>query len=88
VSERDFFRQQGATTSFSKSGDGKDGKFSAGVLRNQGTGASGQGTVLSVRFKAVAAGAAEVRLSGAQSIGLGAVAPAPALPAPFAVQIH
>jgi general secretion pathway protein D len=88
VSEAEFFKQDGAPTSFSKSGDGKDGKLNAGVLRNQATGVTGQGNVLTLRFKALAAGTGEVRIVMAQPIALGAGAPPAALPLPWTVQIH
>jgi general secretion pathway protein D len=87
VQEGEFFRQGGAATSFSKSGDGKDGQLRVGVLRNQGTGASGDGIVLTLRFKALAAGLAEVRIVSAQPIGLGAAAAAPTLPPVLALQV-
>ncbi len=87
VIEGEFFKQDGATTSFSKSGDGKDGKVRADVLRNQATGVGGQGTVLTLRFKATAAGPAEVKLGAAQALGIGTMAPNPVLPAPFVVQV-
>jgi general secretion pathway protein D len=86
VVEGDFFRQGNAATSFSKSGDGKDGKLSAGVLRTQASGASGQGAVLTLRFKVIAAGAADVRLTSAPPIALGAPAPPAMLPPPFVMQ--
>jgi general secretion pathway protein D len=88
VSEAEFFKQDGAPTSFSKSGDVKDGKLNAGVLRNQATGVSGQGNVITLRFKALAAGTGEVRIVMAQPIALGAGAPPPALPLPWTVQIR
>ena len=88
VLEGEFFKQDGAATSFSKSGDGKDGRIRAGVLRNQATGIGGQGTVLTLRFKAIAAGPAEVQIGAAQALGLGSMAPNPALPAPFSLQIR
>lgn len=88
ASEAEFFKQDGAPTSFSKSGDGKDGKLNAGVLRNQATGVSGQGNVLTLRFKALAAGTGEVRIVTARPIALGADVPAPSLPQPWTLQIH
>ena len=88
VVEGDFFRRDGSATSFSKGGDGKDGRVGVGVLRNQATGASGQGQVLTLRFKALSAGAADVRLLSATPIGLGGPVAAPNLPAPFTVQVR
>lgn len=88
VIEGDFFRRDGAATSFSKGGDGKDGHVGIGVLRNQGTGATGEGSVITLRFKAAAAGTAELRVVSAQGVGLRGPLPPPTLPPPFAVQIR
>jgi general secretion pathway protein D len=88
AAEGDYFRQDGAPTSFSKSGDAKEGRLNAGVLRNQARGAAGQGTVLTLRFKALAAGTGEVRIHQAQPIALGAGIAPPALPLPWTVQIR
>ncbi|HET9645396.1 MAG TPA: hypothetical protein VFP68_19035, partial [Burkholderiaceae bacterium] len=84
----DFFKRDGVKTSFSTGGDGAEGKFSAGTLRNQATGASGQGTLLTMRFRALAAGAGQVRISGAQPIALDAPAVQPSLPAPWTLQVR
>jgi general secretion pathway protein D len=88
ASEGAFFKHDGAPTSFSKSGDGKDGKLNIGVLRNQATAIGGKGNVLTLYFEAIAKGTAEVRVLSAQAIGLGAPAPQPVLPQPLAVHIH
>jgi general secretion pathway protein D len=88
ASEGVFFKQDGAPTSFSKSGDGKNGKLNVGILRNQATAIGGKGNVLTLYFKALAKGTAEVAVTSAQAIGLGAPAPSPVLPPSIAVQIH
>jgi general secretion pathway protein D len=88
VAEGEFFRRDGAATSFSKGGDGKEGRVGVGVLRNQGNGLSGVGSVLTLKFKAISAGPAEVKLMSAQGIGLEGPLPPPALGLPFAVQIR
>jgi len=88
VVEGEYFRRDGSATSFSKGGDGKDGRVGVGVLRNQATGLSGQGQVLTLRFKALGAGAADVRVLSATPIGLGGPVTAPSLPAPFTVQVR
>ena len=88
VVEGDYFRRDGSATSFSKGGDGKDGRVGVGVLRNQATGVSGQGQVLTLRFKALGAGTADVRVLSATPIGLGGPVVAPSLPAPFSVQVR
>ncbi len=68
--EGDYFRRDGAVTSFSKTLDAANGRLRAGVLRNQATPASGQGVMLKLQFKALAAGAATVRLEAAKAITL------------------
>lgn len=80
VEEGDFFKQGGATTSFSRAIDAAAGRVQAGALRNQATGAMGQGSVLTLRLKATAAGTAELSVLGAQPLGLDAAVPALALP--------
>jgi hypothetical protein len=88
VLEGDFFNRDGAVTSFSKGGDGKDGRVAVGILRTQGGGANGQGTVAHLRFKAVATGAADLKLVSTQPTGLGGAPPAPALPSAYVVNIR
>jgi general secretion pathway protein D len=88
ISESDFFRQDGAPTSFSKSGDGKDGRVNVGVLRNQATGLTGQGGVVTLRFKTLALGTGEVSIVNAQPIALGGSAAPAKLPVPWTVQIR
>jgi general secretion pathway protein D len=88
VVEGDFFRRDGAMTSFSKGGDGKDGRIGVGVLRNQATGASGEGTVMTLRFKATTTGSADVKLGTVTSIGLAGPTASPTVPAPFTVQVR
>lgn len=87
IDEGDFFRQGGAATSFTKSVEAAEGRARAGVLRNQATGTPGQGTVLSVRLKAVAAGTAEISLTGMEPITLGEGAARVALPQTVRVQV-
>lgn len=82
VVEGEYFKQDGAVTSFSRSGDGKDGQLRAGILRNQATAVGGQGTLLRLRFKALSAGAAEVRVAAARPMAL---TPSPAAPAALPV---
>ena len=87
IDEGDFFRQGGAPTSFTKSIEAADGKARVGVLRNQATGAPGQGALLTVRLKALAAGLAELSLVGFEPITLGETAPRMALPQTLRVQV-
>lgn len=70
VDEGDWFRQGGAATSFTRTIDAASGRVQAGVLRHTATGTVGQGKVVSIRFKALAAGPAELRLLEATPVGL------------------
>jgi general secretion pathway protein D len=87
VQEGEFFKQGGATTSISRATD-VAGRGRVGILRNEASGASGEGTVLSVRLKAFGAGPVELRMMSAQGIGLGAAPPAIDLPPPLVLQVH
>lgn len=71
VVEGDYFRRDGAATSFTHSIDAATGRLRVGILRNQATGASGPGTVLKLRFKPVGPGAARVALDRAEPVHLG-----------------
>ncbi len=86
--EGDFFRRDGSATSFSQTNDSTEGRVRAGVLRNMATGAKGKGTVLTLRFKALKPGAAEVRLEQAQPIGIDGAIPPPAPTPPWLVQVR
>lgn len=88
VTEGGFFRQDGAATSYSKSGDGKSGRITVGVLRNQGTAVGGEGVVLNLRFKAIAAGDAQLSVVSAQPIALNNSEPAPTLPPPAVIKVR
>lgn len=87
VQEGEYFRQGGTPTSFSTSGDGKDGTVRVGVLRNTPSGAAGEGVLLTLRLKALAVGVAEVHITGAQPVGVSTVPPALALPPALSVSI-
>lgn len=88
VVEGDFFKRDGAVTSFSKSLDAANGRVRVGVLRNQANAAAGQGALVLLRFKAIAAGAATVRLEGAQPVALDPVPPSVVVPTPWTVQVR
>lgn len=87
IDEGEFFRQGGAATSFTKSIEAAEGRARAGVLRNQASGTPGHGPLLAVRLKALAAGTAEVSLTGFEPITLGEAAPKLALPQTLRVQV-
>lgn len=86
--EQDYFRRDGAETAFSHSVDAAAGRLQLGILRRQATGAAGQGSVLRLRFKALAAGRARVSVERAEPVQL-APGPVRPLPAPaWALQIR
>jgi general secretion pathway protein D len=66
--EGDYFRRDGAATSFSSSVDADPGRVRIGVLRTQATGAAGQGTVVRLRFQALEAGSARVAVVRADPV--------------------
>lgn len=88
VTEAGYFKRDGAATSFTQSGDGRDGLVGVGIMRNSASGSRGSSEVLNLRFKVVAAGSASVRVKGAQGICLGALAPVTTLPEPLVVQLN
>lgn len=63
-----FFKQDGAAVSATKVLAQGEGKASMAILRNMADGAKGVGTMMSFKFKALAAGAAEIRLLTASAI--------------------
>jgi general secretion pathway protein D len=87
VIEGDFFRKDGAATSITK-GSEADGRLRVGIMRTPPSGATGQGDVITLRFKATTAGSAAIAVTGAQGIGVGAAVPPATLPSPINVQIR
>lgn len=88
VEEGDFFKQEGAPTSFSKQIDAKEGSARVGLLRSQATAARGQGTVITAKFKALAPGAAEIHLLSIDPVAFGEPTPRIELPRPHTVRIN
>jgi len=88
VTEGDFFKQDGGTTSFSSNIDATAGKIFVSVTRADVAGASGEDTVAVVALRALAAKSpAEVRLLSAAPIVQGATQPKVLLPPPFAINV-
>jgi general secretion pathway protein D len=82
VSEGTFLRQGDAPTSFTHAVNAGTGRIGAGSLRNDATGVNGQGSLLQLRLKAKATGAAELKVTSLRPIGIGGtveMAPLPAL---------
>ncbi len=85
--EGEFFKQNGAATSFSRGGEDAAGKLTLGVIRNQATGAQGEGVALLLKFKALTTGVAQLQLDKFAPLTLGAPAPAVAAVAPLQVKV-
>lgn len=79
-----FFTQDGVTASASKSLEQAKGLASMAVLRTGVAGVKGEGTMMSFKFKALAAGPAEIRMLSAKSISSTPI-DAEILPAPLRV---
>jgi general secretion pathway protein D len=77
VDEAAFFKQDGASTNFTQSVRGAEGRASIGILRNDTTGAQGRGAIAELKFRATKVGAVEVRATSFRPIGVGAAMPLP-----------
>jgi general secretion pathway protein D len=86
AAEGEFFSQGGGETSKSKNLEQGQGKASMAVLRNAAEGAKGTGTAMRFRFKALAAGSAEIHMLSATPIGA-APLPPPTLPGPVKITV-
>lgn len=86
VSEGDYFKQSDAVSSFTHAVRAKDGRLSLGLLGNASQGVSGEGSVVSLRVKAVAPGPASVVLYSGDILGVNAVVPVQGKPQ-WSVQI-
>lgn len=75
VIEGGYFKQSSAPSSFTHAVNAKDGRISVGVLSNAEKGVRGEGDVLLIRFKALAAGAAELRFQAVDPLGVNVVVP-------------
>lgn len=81
IEEGELFKQGGVATNFTHSIDGRAGRASAAVLRTPASGATGRGTLTVLKFKALAAGTAEVRTVSVEPVGItGPLPPITALP--------
>lgn len=80
VSEGSFFKQSGATTSFTQAVNTTTGRIGAGILSNDSNGATGQGSLLQLRLKAKAAGPIALGITSLKPIPLGGAAAVAELP--------
>lgn len=81
-----FFTQDGASASASKSMEQGKGLASMAILRTGAAGVKGEGTMMSFKFKALAAGPGEIRVLSAKSISSTPI-DAETLPAPLRVMV-
>lgn len=88
VEEGDYFRQGNVPTSFTHEVKATDGRVRLGVIRNQATGASGEGRVATLKFKALKPGAAPVTLLSMEPMFVGDTAPMPALPQSWRILVE
>jgi len=85
--EGPFLRSGGVATSIARSVGAPPGSVDIGILRNTPDGARGEGVLATLRFKALAQGQAEVRLTRVNPLGIDRMVEAPALPPPVSVSI-
>lgn len=85
--EGEFFNQSGAATSFSRGTPDASGKFTLGLIRNQATGAMGQGIAYRLKFKALVAGPAVLLIPKLTPLVLGDQMPEMSAVAPHTVQV-
>ncbi len=82
VEEGAFLKQGGAQTTFVRSGAASDGRVSISMLRNATQGATGEGIVATVSFKARAAGETSIKVGQATALSadpaITVTAPSPA----------
>lgn len=75
VSEGDFFQQKEAVSSFTHAVNAKEGRLNFGLLGGAGQGVTGEGSVLQVRVKAIAAGEASIAVHSGEVQGVNRVLP-------------
>lgn len=87
IEEGEFFKSDGAGTSFTKAIDASERIGRAGVLRSRGGGINGQATLVRLRFRAGKPGDAEITLGSFDPIMLAPQTTAPKLPGVWRVNI-
>jgi general secretion pathway protein D len=86
--EGDYFKQGSVVTSFSKSGDAKNGLVTLAVIRNQTSGVTGEGTAFLLKFKPLRSGVHSVAITRAAPLTLGAPASVVPLPPPLTITVQ
>lgn len=87
VQQGEFLRQGGAATAFTQTVAAAEGTARAAVLRSEASGVTGNGSLLQLRFKATAAGDAELRLAGFEAVTLGEGAATQQAAPPLRIQV-
>ncbi len=86
AAEGDVFNRDGAATLYQVNPDAAAGRLRVALLRRSATSVAGPGRLITLRFKAIAAGATALRLEGVQPIVLGGAAP-PAQPVAWLIEV-
>jgi len=81
-----FFKSDGSVVSKTKSLEQSEGRVAMSILRNAPNDLSGEGTLISITFKAIAAGAADIHITAAKPIASQPIVPAD-LPAAITVMV-
>jgi general secretion pathway protein D len=88
ITEGPFFKQNDATTSISKNIDANTGKMFVTVVRSGNDGAIGEGDVVTIAFRALAAKpTTEIKVLSAAPVSMGNKAITPMLPPPYSINI-
>jgi general secretion pathway protein D len=69
IAEGPFLKQSEGDTSFVQANNPAAGRLNVGLLRSDTSGASGEGTLVQIQFKAKAAGAVQLSFTSARPIG-------------------
>jgi general secretion pathway protein D len=86
VDEGAFFSQDGAAASASKTLEQAKGVAKMAILRTGAAGVKGEGTMMSFKFKALAAGPGEIRVLSAKAVSATPI-DAQTLPAPLRMTV-
>ena len=84
--EGDFLKSDNVITSKTKTLEQKEGRVSLAVLRNTAKDIKGDGTLMTFKFKALAAGACEMKIASAKAIAAQPIS-IPSLPDPIKINI-
>jgi general secretion pathway protein D len=80
ISEGSFLKQGEGTTSFVQANNPTTGRISIGLLRNDTSGATGEGNVAQIQFKAKAAGNVQLSFTSVRPIGVSGIVVVDPLP--------